>query len=769
MYKYLFLTLSIGLCTSPVNSQQIKAKPFPPGTVKLLEGPFKQAMEKDLAYLLSLEPDRFLHRFHENAGLPVKAPIYGGWEALGVSGHAFGHYLSACAMAYTATDNPLFRERVDYIVSELARCQEKRGTGYVGGIPEEDRIFAEVARGDIRSAGFDLNGGWVPLYTLHKILAGLIDAYTYTGNEQAKTVFIGLCDWIGNTFGNLTEEQLQKVLACEHGGLRESLARVYSITGNKKYLELSNRFYHQQIMDPLASGVDKLGGIHANTQIPKVIGSALEYELTGTAKEADISRFFWTTVVDHHSYVIGGNSNYELFNQPDKFTDQLSSNTTETCNSYNMLKLTAHLFGWEPSARLMDYYERTLYNHILASIHPETGMTTYYVPLVSGGKKTYGKPFDSFWCCTGTGMENHVKYADHIFFRGSDQSIYINLFISSVLTVDAEKALKLETAFPSADSMVVTVKAPAGGWDQTIHFRYPSWSKDATVFVNGKQEKINAAPGSYISISRRWQNGDRISFRTPMSVYTEKMPDNNSKTAFLYGPLVLAAILGDKNPDPTGIPVLVTASGNEAASVKAEKDKPLVFRTTASYPGAVSMMPFYQVYDKYYAVYWDQFSPAAWKEQKKSFDAARKAAREIEKNTLDIMRLGEMQPERDHAFEGSKTNTGEAFGRRYRDATDGGWFSFELDTKKAGSARLVCTYWGDDRGNRSFDILVNSVKIASQDLEQNAPGKFFDVAYEIPGALLKDKDKITVRFQAKPGKMAGGVYGCRLVKNTTKK
>ncbi len=361
-----------------------------------------------------------------------KAEVYGGWEKLGVSGHSLGHYLSACSMMYASSGDKRYKEKVDYIIDELAICQQARKTGYVGAIPGEDSLWDQVAAGDIRSGAL-LNGSWVPWYTLHKMLAGLVDAYQYTNNKKALDIATKFCDWIDVKFKNLTEKQFQAMLDCEQGGMNEALANMYALTGNKKYLELSYKFDHKKILDPLADGEDILPGKHANTQIPKVIGAIRQYELTGNEKEEKTADFFWQTVVDHHSYVIGGNSNFEHFDEPDKLSDNLSDNTTETCNSYNMLKLTRHLFALNADAHYMDYYERTLYNHILASINPETGMTCYYVPLASDGMKTYATPTESFWCCTGTGMENHVKYGNTIYAKGNDGSLYVNLFIPSTL------------------------------------------------------------------------------------------------------------------------------------------------------------------------------------------------------------------------------------------------------------------------------------------------------------------------------------------------
>ncbi|HQT90519.1 MAG TPA: glycoside hydrolase family 127 protein, partial [Candidatus Kryptobacter bacterium] len=352
--------------------------PFAPGDVRLLPGPFRHAMEMDSSYLLSLEPDRFLSWFRKDAGLKPKAPVYGGWESEGLAGHSLGHYLSACSRMYRDTGNREFLKRVSYIVDQLDECQKANGNGYVAAIPGGKELFAKVSRGEIESAGFNLNGGWSPWYTIHKLFAGLRDGYLYCGNEKAKRVMVRLADWVYETTKILDEAQWQKMLICEYGGMNELMADVYAITGNTRYLTLAEQFYDHRVLDPLAEGQDDLPGLHANTQFPKIIGAERIYELTGDAKYDSIARFFWKTVVYHHSYVTGGNSDGEYFGPPDTLNDYLNSNTSESCNTYNMLKLTRHLFCHYPLAQYPDYYERAVWNHILASQKPADGMVCYY-------------------------------------------------------------------------------------------------------------------------------------------------------------------------------------------------------------------------------------------------------------------------------------------------------------------------------------------------------------------------------------------------------
>jgi uncharacterized protein len=333
----------------------VHAYPFSVKDVRLLDGPFKDAMEADARYLLVIEPDRLLSEFRAHAGLKPRAEKYGGWESSGLAGHTLGHYLSACSMEYAATGDLRFRDRVNYIVGELALCQKARGSGYIGAIPREDTVWAEVGAGKIRSHGFDLNGAWSPWYTVHKVMAGLLDAYLYCGNEDALRVERGMADWTGAIVSGLSDSIRQRMLACEYGGMNEVLANTYAITGDKKYLDMSYDFYDKRVLDSLALGLDDLAGKHSNTQIPKVIGCARRYELTADERDKRIAESFWSLVVSGHSYATGGNSDYEYLGRPGKLNDELTDNTTETCNTYNMLKLTRHLFAWHPSAALMDY------------------------------------------------------------------------------------------------------------------------------------------------------------------------------------------------------------------------------------------------------------------------------------------------------------------------------------------------------------------------------------------------------------------------------
>jgi DUF1680 family protein len=743
-----------------------QVRPFALTDVRLLDGPFKQAMDRNAAWLKSLEADRFLAWFRKEAGLPPKGEVYGGWEQMGVAGHCLGHYLSACAMQFAATGDEEFKNRITYIVDELAACQEANKDGYLAAYPEGRRVFDEVSKGDIRSKGFDLNGLWVPWYTNHKVMAGLRDAYVYTQNEKALAVLVKMADWTIEVTKNLTDEQWQTMLACEHGGMNEILADVYALTADEKYMAIAKKFYHKDVLDPLSKKQDKLAGRHANTQVPKIIGAARIYELTGEENFKTISEFFWETVVKHYTFVNGGNSANEHFGQPDKLSEPLHD-TTETCNTYNMLKLTRHLYARRPSPSYMDYYERALFNHILAHQHPKTGMIKYKGFLDMPAQKNFCSPFDSFWCCVGTGFENHTKYGECIYAYGAEV-LYVNQFIASELNWrDKGITVKLETGFPESDMVKLTFTCQA-----TVTFplkiRKPYWTDGVTCTVNGKAQEIFPDSSGYLVLNRGFANADVVVLKMPMTLRTEAMPDKPERIAFLYGPIVLAADLSGDAP----LPLLDGTPADLTAKIKPVEGKPLEFIGENISKGFednaesrdVKLVPLYKIADEKYTVYMDAYSAEARDTRRQQLQAELERQKADEARTVDVLRIGEMQPERDHNVDGENTTTGEHAGRKWRHASDGGWFAFDLKTAGDAAMELVLTYWGSDAGNRVFDILVDDVKIATQTLENLKAGEFVDVSYAIPAELTGGKEKVRIKLAAQPGKMAGGLYGAKMMK-----
>ena len=746
----------------------LQAYAFSLKSVRLMEGsPFKNSMDKDATYLLTIEPNRLLHRFFVNAGLPTKGDVYGGWESEGLSGHTLGHYLSACAMMYASTGDARFKERVDNVVIALEKCQQARKSGYVGAIPKEDSIFWKLQHGIIKTSGFDMNGGWSPWYTVHKVMAGLTDAYLLCDNSKALKIVIGMADWTATILKDLTEDQLEQMRKCEYGGMNDVLVHIYELTGTEKYLDLSYKFHDQFVLGQLSKHVDALQGKHSNTNVPKAIGCARRYELAGNERDKTIATFFWETIVKHYTYVIGGNSNYEYLAEPDKLNDRLSDNTCETCNTYNMLKLTRFLFSWHPSSAYADYYERALYNHILASQNPQDGMMCYFVPLRMGTKKEFSNPFNTFTCCVGSGMENHAKYTEGIYFEGNDGSLIVNLFIPSQLDWKARGVVvRQESTFPESDKINFTVQAATPS-KFSLKIRQPGWaSSDISLKLNGKLYTAKKDDNGYWSINRNWGKNDQLEVTLPMKLFTEAMPDNPNRIALLYGPVVLAGQLGKEMPDPVyGTTVLLTDDHNVADWMKPIPGEPLAFQTNnVAKPSDVRLIPFYKTYDQYFNVYWDYFSTAEWTKRQVEYEAEKKRQHDIEERTVDVIRIGEMQPERDHHLKASERSyVSDALGRMGREARSGGFFSFDMKVQPGIPNSLLCTYIGDDQ-NRGFDFLLDGTKIGTQELNGGVTGRFFDVEYPIPAELIAGKSTVEIRVQAHPTKTAGRVFGCRIVK-----
>jgi DUF1680 family protein len=747
-----------------------KAQPLPLSSVRLLPSPYATAVEVNSAYLLRLSPDRLLHNFMVFAGLPAKGEIYGGWESDTIAGHTLGHYLTALVVTYEQTGDAECRRRADYIVAELARAQAKRGTGYVGALQRKrkegkvvdgEEIFAEVMKGDIRSGGFDLNGSWSPLYTVHKIFAGLLDVHRAWGNPQALDVTVGLGGYFERVFAALNDEQMQTLLACEYGGLNESYAELYARTRDRRWLVVAERIYDRKVLDPLVAQQDKLANFHANTQVPKLIGLARLYELTGKPQDADAARFFWRTVTDQHSYVIGGNADREYFSTPNSIAAHISEQTCEHCNTYNMLKLTRQLYSWRPEGGLFDYYERAHLNHVMAAQNPKTGGFTYMTPLLTGVARDFSNPADDpFWCCVGTGMESHAKHGESIFWEG-EGALLVNLYIPAEAQWKARGAtLKLETRYPYEPESRLTLTRLDKPGRFAIALRIPAWAgQRAKVSVNGQAVTLETADG-YALVDRRWRAGDVVAISLPLELRLEATPGDENTVAVLRGPMVLAADLGPvsepwKGVDPAMVGEAVLNRFQPVALEKAVYVAQGVMR-----PTDLTFSPFYSQYERRSAVYFKRFTQRAWKTEEAAFLAEQARLKDIAARSVDVMHLGEMQPERDHNLISEISYPVAYRNRNGRDARSGGFFEFDMKVRP-GPLILQATYWGEER-KRDFDILVDNVKVATQRLEADHPGKFFDVEYPLPEALTKDKTSIKVRFAPHDRNTAGPVFGVRL-------
>ncbi len=751
---------------TPENIVSPRVKYFELKDVRLLDSPFKNAMDINANWMLEMDMDRLLSNFFKNAGLQPQAEPYGSWESMGIAGHTLGHYLSAISQQYASTGDTRFKDRVDYIVHALDSCQQNFVNGFIGGMPGGDKVFKQVKRGIIQSAGFDLNGIWVPWYNEHKTMMGLYDAYQLTGNSTALKALIKLSDYLIDVISPLNEDQIQIMLNCEFGGMNEAFAQVYGLTGDKKYLEASYKFYHKRLMDKLADEVDILPGLHSNTQIPKIVGSARQYELTGNLRDRKIAQFFWETMVHHHSYVNGGNSSGEYLSTADKLNDRLTHTTCETCNTYNMLKLTQHLFEWSGDATYIDYYERALYNHILSSQHPETGMTCYFVPLAMGVQKGFCDKFNSFTCCMGSGFENHSKYGRAIYSYGVDeQDIFVNLYIPSILHWEKNKTeIRLESQYP-ANGKVSIVVNPVSEVSFTIQLRYPSWARSGMVVkINGAKQPIDANPGTFVPVSKKWRKGDKIEIDIPMQLYTESMPDNADRRAVFYGPTLLAGALGVEERRTGDIPALVSSDKAIIKYIKPVKGEPLSFVTRSlGIPEDIKLRPFFDIYDQYYSVYWDVYSPKEWTTTRAKREAELERIARLNTITLDHIVLGEMQPERDHNLTGENTRIGDYLNRKYRYAYENGWFDFDMKVNTNGATQLLLTFWGGDSNRSTFELVVEDQLVIPMTVKGD-PKEFVDIAVNLPAELTRNKETVKIKLRGVPSNRVSNLYECRLIK-----
>jgi hypothetical protein len=765
---------SVALVSSTVRAEAPLGKsgavrPLPLEAVRLLDSPWLEAVEANRRYLHALEPDRLLHNFRTSAGLAPKGAVYGGWESDTIAGHTLGHYLTALSLMYAQTGDAECKRRVGYIVDELIEAQRAHGDGYVAGftrkrddVVEDGKvIFAELKRGDIRSMGFDLNGCWVPFYNWHKLFAGLFDAQAHCGNARALPVAQALGGYIDGVFAVLNDAQVQQVLDCEHGGINESFAELYARTNDARWLRLAERLRHRKVLDPLSVGKDALPWIHANTQVPKIIGLARLYELTGNPGDAKAARFFWDTVVTDYSYVIGGNADREYFPAPRTISRHITEQTCESCNSYNMLKLTRHLYAWQPQARLFDYYERAHLNHILAQQDPTTGMFAYMVPLMSGSARRFSKPFGDFWCCVGSGMESHAKHGDSVWWQSAD-TLFVNLYIPSAARwAEQGAAFRMETAYPFGEQVSIALDGLDKPRTFTVALRIPGWCDGATLRVNGAEVPAGS-PGDYATIRRRWAKGDRITLQLPMRLRAEATNDDPSVVALLNGPTVLAADLGPAS-EPFDGPAPALVAANLLAGFAPIDAATGRFRTTGiARPADLSFAPFFQLRDRRTAVYFRSFDEAGWQREQVAFAAEQARQQDLARRSVDVMNLGEMQPERDHGLTAKNSYAVTYRGRHGRDARTFGFFEFTAKVRP-GPLVLQATYWGEER-DKFFDILVDGTRIATEQLTGEHPGDFFDKNYPIPEALTKGKQAVKIRFQPANDKTrCAPVFGIRVL------
>jgi DUF1680 family protein len=779
----------------------MRATPIPLDRVRLTGGPLKRAQDVTRDYLLSLDPDRMMAYYRVRAGLAQKAEPYGGWDGGGrnLTGHIAGHHLSAVSLMYASTGDAKFKERADYLVREMGEVQAKNGDGYLGALENLREAFAAVSRGEIRSGGFDLNGLWSPWYTLHKTFAGLRDAYRYTGNRNALAIETRFAGWAEGILKPLTDAQVQKMLLTEHGGMNEVLADLYADTGDERWLNLSYRFEHHAFTDALKRSQDNLNGKHGNCQIPKLIGSAARYGYTADGGDLLASSFFFDRVAQHHSYATGGHGLSEYFGPPDMLSARVDGRTCESCNEYNMVKLGRRLFSFRPDGSYMDYNERALFNHVLASIDPADGTTSYMVPVGRGVQQEYQDMQRSFTCCVGTGMENPALHGYGVYYESPD-AVWVNLYVPTTARLTSrEGTVAMDTTFPEGETAKITLN-PAKAQEFTLALRRPSWAGDGfTVKLNGTpvevptmaslrpgaaggralgNENTQSTASTYVEIKRTWKAGDIVEVTLPKTLAYEPTPDNDSVGAIMWGPLVLAGNFGPRSegrrggPPPTPIPVLVAADRPVDQWVVPSSGD-FVARSVAKFPaepsrfgGDVTLTPFYRTHRKRYSVYFDVLTPAQFEAKVAGINADRERAAAVAAATLGFAQPGDEKAEKEFNYqsEPATRQLGRGNGRSNRSGT--GWFSFDLPVDASGDNTLLVTYFNElglPPALGRFDIVVDGQRIASYSPDRVATG-FFDARYGIPVAVTTGKSKVTVKFEAASDGRIVPIYGVRLIR-----
>ena len=708
MKRHLFtsMVLSLVLCAPPSRAQiPTRIESFPLSAVRLGPSQFLRNQQADISYLLGLDADRLLAPYLKGAGLPPRAENYTNWENTGLDGHIGGHYLSALSYMYAATANPEIATRLDYFLSELRRAQQHRSDGYLGGVPNPDQIWNEIARGDIRAASFGLNDRWVPLYNIHKIYAGLRDAWLLAGRKDAREMLIRLADWMIREVSELSDEQIQQMLASEQGGLNETFADVYDITRDKKYLRLAHQFSDQRMLQPLLRGEDNLTGKHANTQIPKVIGYKRIADLEGLTDWDRAAKFFWEVVIGQRSVSIGGNSMREHFNPTNDFSGLLESEQgPESCNTYNMLRLTKMLYQTTADKSYIDYYERALYNHILSILNPVQGGFVYFTPMRSGHYRVYSQPQTSMWCCVGTGLENPARYGEMIYAH-EGQDLLVNLFIPSTLNWDG-LTLTQSNHFPREAATTLTLDMKRAR-TFALKIRQPRWCQGMQVTVNGQSSDFQMSDG-YLVINRKWEKGDVVHVTLPMHLSAETTPDGRPQYSFLYGPIVLAARTGTDRQDGlfaddsrgghiaagpkiplSQMPALVGEADEVLSHLQPAEGRPLTFNlhgvTIPRFEG-LTLVPFYQLHECRYQIYFPLYSEAEWAARQQEMAEQEQARLALEARTIDKIFCGEQQSESDHFFASERSWNGSEEGQHWRRTRSS--FSYQLKTTAATQLRI---------------------------------------------------------------------------------
>ena len=794
MKKQLMIALlSIAPALGVVAQEKLYKDEFPLGDITLLDGPLKHARDLNVQVLLKYDCDRMLAPYRKEAGLQPRKPSYPNWD--GLDGHVGGHYLSALAIN-AATGNEECRKRMEYMISELQLVLDANNQrpeawchNYIGGVPNSAKMWTAFSKGDFGP----YFGTWAPFYNIHKMYAGLRDAWLYCGNEQAKNLFLRFCDWAVDITADLSDEQMERMLGNEHGGMNEVLADAYAMTNDSKYLSCARRFSHKQLLAPMEKGKDCLDNMHANTQIPKVIGYQRIAELAHDMQYHNASEYFWEIVTRQRSLALGGNSRREHFPTKETCIDYVNDiDGPETCNTYNMLKLTEDLNRVNHQGMYGDFYETAMFNHILSAQHPEHGGYVYFTSARPRHYRNYSAPNKAMWCCVGTGMEDHGKYGQFIWthdkgMKTEDDALYVNLFVASELNWKERKmVLRQQTAFPYAETSNIEVTKGKGVF--TLKIRKPLWCDNFTVKGVGFAVDCYEENG-FVCIKRKWKKGDQVEISMPMHAYIKPMINVPQYVAIMYGPILLGMKSGTEDmrsliADDSRFgqyadgmklpldkaPILLPKHLNDIAKdLKPIPDKPLHFKLATHMENVINgeLQPFFEIHDSRYMMYWLALGENDYKAYMQKLADEEKARQALEARTVDKVSPGEQQPETDHRMETDDSNKGNTEGIFFRDAKDGHYFSYLMQTKGETNLSLQLKFWGQDEWRTSeFDIYVNDKLLCSVNNSHRwRTTQFKTVDYAIPSEFVKGKKEIRVKFVAQKGKQVGQIYGVRLVKN----
>ena len=794
MKKQLIIALlSIAPALGVVAQDKLYKDEFPLGDITLLDGPLKHARDLNVEVLLKYDCDRMLAPYRKEAGLQPRKPSYPNWD--GLDGHVGGHYLSALAIN-AATGNEECRKRMEYMISELQLVLDANNQrpeawchNYIGGVPNSAKMWTAFSKGDFGP----YFGTWAPFYNIHKMYAGLRDTWLYCGNEQAKNLFLKFCDWAVDITTDLSDEQMEQMLGNEHGGMNEVLADAYAITYDAKYLSCARRFSHKQLLAPMEKGKDCLDNMHANTQIPKVIGYQRIAELAHDMQYHNASEYFWEIVTRQRSLALGGNSRREHFPTKETCIDYVNDiDGPETCNTYNMLKLTEDLNRVNHQGMYGDFYETAMFNHILSAQHPEHGGYVYFTSARPRHYRNYSAPNKAMWCCVGTGMEDHGKYGQFIWthdkgMKTEDDALYVNLFVASELNWKERKmVLRQQTAFPYAETSNIEVTKGKGVF--TLKIRKPLWCDNFTVKGVGFAVDSYEENG-FVCIKRKWKKGDQVEISMPMHAYIKPMINVPQYVAIMYGPILLGMKSGTEDmrsliADDSRFgqyadgmklpldkaPILLPKHLNDIAKdLKPIPDKPLHFKLATHMENVINgeLQPFFEIHDSRYMMYWLALGENDYKAYMQKLADEEKARQALEARTVDKVSPGEQQPETDHRMKTDNSDKGNTEGIFFRDARDGHYFSYLMQTKGETNLSLQLKFWGQDEWRTSeFDIYIDDHLLTSVNNSHRwRTTQFKTVDYAIPSEFVKGKKEVRVKFVAHKGKQVGQIYGVRLVKN----